>query len=119
MIDIQLDQGHDIELINGDMILVKDANEVTQSVKIRILTLYLEWYFNATLGIRWFGENGMFDPKTSVQEKEFRIKKVILSAPGLQSIIFFNFSVDPINRGAYIEFTATTIYGKIEIEVTV
>ena len=119
MIDIQLDQGHDIELINGDMALVTEANEVTQSVKIRLLTLYLEWYFNVTLGIRWFDENGMFDPKTSIQEKEFRIKKAILSAPGLQSLTFFNFSVDPINRGAYIEFTATTIYGMIDIEVTV
>ena len=47
------------------------------------------------------------------------IKTEILKAPGLRSLVFFNFSIDPINRGAYIEFTANTIYGQLEIEVTV
>lgn len=119
MIDLRLDESHDLQLVNGDLVLSRNADEVIQNVKIRLLTMRYEWAFNPLLGIQWIDSGGMFDPKVPQREKELAIRETILTTPGVLQMTAFEFQVDPINQAAQVDFTARTIYGEIDLEVTI
>ena len=64
------------------------------------------------LGVPWF--NGMFAMEMTLREKENVLKNAILNTFGVNNLINFEFGLDPINKGASVEFEADTIYGIIE-----
>lgn len=119
MIDLKLTAAHDLERVGGDLVLVSGAEEVIQNVKIRLLTMKFEWIFNVELGTRWIDSGGMFDAAVPQREKELVLRRVILETPGVLRLNSFLFRVDNTNRAAVVEFSAQTIYGLIETEVTI
>jgi hypothetical protein len=110
--DLYLTPQHDLLIQNGDLQLITEAEEVPQNVKIRILFIQTEWVFDYTLGVPWFDE--MFNTTTSKVQKEANIKKAILGSSGVREITEFSFGIDPINRGALVEYTANTIFGTVQ-----
>jgi hypothetical protein len=110
--DIALDANHDIVIEPDDINLIQDEFEVLQSVKIRLLFIQTEWIFDYTRGVPWFDE--MFDVATSKAQKEKNIKVAILNTQNVRQITEFNFGVDPVNKGALVEYSANTTYGPIE-----
>jgi hypothetical protein len=119
MIDLKLNGAHDLEKVGGDLVLVTGAEEVAQNVKIRLLTMKYEWIFNTFLGVQWISSGGMFDPRVPKREKELTLRRVILETPGVLKLRSFLFRVDNANRAAVVEFTASTVYGLIEMEITI
>lgn len=118
MIDLKLTAAHDLAREGGDLVLISGAEEVIQNVKIRLLTMKYEWVFNVELGTQWLDSGGMFDPQVPQREKELVLRRVILETPGVLRLNSFLFRVDNVNKGALVEFSANTIYGVIETEVT-
>jgi hypothetical protein len=119
MIDLKLNAAHDLERVGGDLVLVRGAEEVIQNVKIRILTMKYEWTFNTYIGTQWIDSGGMFDPKVPKREKDLTLRRVILETPGVLQLNTFLARIDNVNRGAAIGFSAQTVYGLIETEVTI
>jgi hypothetical protein len=110
--DLQLTPQHDLYIQDGDLQLVTEGREVVQACKIRVLFIQTEWVFDYTLGVPWFDE--MFDTTTSKLQKDKNIKVAILGTLGLRELTEFSFGIDPVNRGALIEFTANTVFGTIQ-----
>jgi hypothetical protein len=115
--DILLSQSQDLVITNGDLALVTEGLEVTQSAKIRILHILGEWVFDYTLGVDWFGV--MFSTSTSTIEKKGEIQKALTGTTGLRRLLSLDFSVDSINRAAQVDFTADTDFGALSTELTI
>jgi hypothetical protein len=116
-IDLKLNDDWDLDLVDGDLVLIQDRPEVLQSVKIRLLFIKFEWAYDFTLGIPW--GHGMFDVRVPRVKKEHYLKEGIIETLGVRALTAFEFNIDREENGAFVAFTAETIYGPIEGEVTV
>jgi hypothetical protein len=116
-IDLKLNDNWDLDLVDGDLVLIEDRAEVIQSVKIRLLFMQLEWAFDFTLGVPW--GNGMFDIRVPRIKKEAYLKDAITQTLGVRALTSFEFNIDREENGAFVAFTAETTYGPVRGEVTV
>ena len=119
MIDLALDENHDVGLSGGDLTLIRDGLEVAQSGKIRLLTIVGEWFLDVTLGLDWLDKTGrgLFSVASSLEMKEAEIKRIIRGTPGVEDLESFVFGVNPFQRVATVEFRALTVYGSIEVGI--
>jgi hypothetical protein len=113
--DLKLDSSHDIVVTSGDLELATESTEVAQSCKIRLLLWQGEWILDFTEGVNWIDD--IFDVSTSYEQKNSIIKAAILGAEHVESIIEYEFSMDYVNKGAQIDFTATSEFGDVVVEV--
>jgi len=116
-IDFELAENHDLSLVEGDLVLTRDRPEVLQSVKIRLLFIRFEWAYDAFIGIPWATD--MFDIRVPIVKKEAYVKDGITQTVGVRALLEFEFNIDRENHGAFIAYTAETVYGPIEQEVTI
>ena len=114
-IDLKLNENYDLDIVDGDLVLVSGADEVAQSAGIRLLHIQAEWYYDYTLGIPWL--DNMFTVATSYEQKTKIIKDTIMGTPGVNQILTFNFGIDPVLHEALIEFTADTDFGIVSLKV--
>jgi hypothetical protein len=115
--DIKLTQAQDISIANGDIELITEGAEVTQSAKIRILHIRGEWVFDYTLGVDWFGI--MFSTESSYLQKKAELQRAIAKTPDLRRLLSFDFAVDSIERAAQVDFEADTNFGPISTDLVV
>lgn len=109
-IDFLLNSNHDMYWDGKDFAIVSGLAEVAQAAKIRILFIQAEWVFDITKGLPWFDE--MFSTAFSYERKRQWLLDTIAQTRGVKNIIEFKFDVDPINRGALVEFEALTDNGE-------
>ena len=117
MIDKALDENNDLAFDGSDFLLVKDAAEVIQSCSIRLRFVQTEWVFDFTMGIPWLDE--MFATEISYERKRQWLVETIQKTIGVNRLIEFKFDIDPVNRGALVEFQAETIYGIANGSITI
>ena len=110
-IDLQLNNFHDLDIENGDCLLVEDANEVPQSFKIRVLQMTGEDLLNVTAGVPWVEE--WFKQKTQSYRRENIIRNVLATTQGVKNIRRFDYAIDPINRSGLLTFEAQTDFDAI------
>ena len=116
--DIKLGSGGNFVTTDGDYEAVTGVAEVAQAVNFALLTIRGESAYDVNLGVRWF--DVMFNTNVSLSEKEFEIRGVILSTPGVETLDSLVFEVDPVIRTARINYTVTTTFGVAsDIEVTI
>lgn len=114
-IDLKLNENYDLDIQNGDLVLVSDGDEVAQCAGIRLLTIQGEWFFDYTKGLPWF--DNLLTTTTSYEQKVQLIKKAIRETPGVNRILTFSFGIDRENHKAEVEFEADTIYGIVSLKV--
>jgi len=112
-IQIALDKNNDIiKLDGGGIARVSDGRYTIQLVKNRLLTVLGEWLLDPTIG--WLQSSDLKkDP--DLFDLEFRARKIILGTVGVQKIE--TFSMELSQRTLTVTFTATTIYGGIDLTV--
>lgn len=115
--DILLDEDNDLFFDGRDFQLVKEFLEVVQSASIRFRFIQTEWVYDFTMGIPWLSE--MFATDISYERKRQWLVETLQKTIGVNKIKEFKFTIDPVNRGALVEFIANTIYGTIEGSVTI
>jgi hypothetical protein len=114
-VDIQLNQTtHDLEILNGDIVLVDGVEEVAQRIKIELMNIRGEWFRDVNHGADWYkllsksGNKGLIDAQ---------VKTIILSDKDILSIINYNSVANKTNLNIY--FTANTKFGEvINVEAT-
>jgi len=115
MIDLKLNDYHDLDLSNGDLQLIAKGEEVVQSAKIRLLIIRGEWQYDLMLGVPWF--DMMFRTAYSLRQKTDFLRKIVLDTIGARRILEFEFGVDQLNRGSLIRMEIETEYGVVSGEV--
>ena len=114
--DLRLtDEPYDLAIVDGDLQLVDGREEVIQAVTIAVLAIQGEWEYDFTNGIPWLVD--MFDINYPQVRKEAHLKDAILKVENVLSVDRLIYTVDPVNKGAYVAFEARTTFGPITVEI--
>lgn len=106
----------DLKLIDGDLVLTSDADTrgthyVLQSVMQRLRMQRGEWFLNQTLGVPYLQQ--IFAKNPDIAQIEDTLRQVILSTPGVLSILRFETLFTRANRLLGISFSAETTSGVV------
>ena len=120
MIDEKLDTGsHDLAFVGYDNVLIDGAEQVLQSVKMRLLTVFGEVFSDSTLGnIDLTGMQGSTGVKQLVDAYNMA---TIKDTPEVRSLDFYESTLNS-DRVLSVTFRASSIYGPIAVnnfEVTI
>lgn len=109
-IDLKFTDDHDLEIVDGDLVLTDEGAEVAQRVKDRILTIKGEWFGDRTYGVPWFDD--MFRMATSQANRRKIIYDIIAGTEGVKSVDALVF--DQEDHECLIDARITTIYATSE-----
>lgn len=118
MVDIKLDTTtHDLIddagnlLGTNDLTLVSDEAEYYQNLKIRLLTIFGEWFLDTTEGVKYFEEIWVKNP--NLNNIAALLKATILETENTVSIVDFTITLHPTTRILEITFTVQSTYGTV------
>lgn len=118
MKDLLLDPvTHDLVVTNYDLAMVSDADQVRQSVKMRLLTIFSEWFLDTRVGINYFEVVCTKNPNISLIDSI--MKTTIIETVGVLELLSYKSELDRANRSLSITFEANTIYGNINLSLGV
>lgn len=107
MIDIKLDDNHDIVFDPYDLALVSGAEALRQRLKQRLLLFRGEWFLDIDAGVPYFEDVFIKQPRRNVLESAF--KREILGDPEVTSLTAFELGFTD-ERTLTLNFTVQTIY---------
>jgi hypothetical protein len=102
---------HDLEYTAYDCALISDVAQVMQSIKIRLLWIFGEWFRDTRRGVPFFQDEFTKGDHALV---ESLLKATILETPEVRNLLSFSTTYDAENRKYTVEFSADTIYGTAE-----
>lgn len=88
---------------------------VAQAVKTRLGLIQGEWFLDVNAGTPY---NTEILGHGTVSKYDFAIQNVIINTQGVLKIIDYASGVDPSTRKAQISCTIDTIYGQVQLQVT-
>lgn len=107
MIDFKIDLiTGNLVIENGDFVLVRDADEVAQSLKIRLKMAVGNWFLDNRIGVDYFGK--ILKKNASEQEISTELRRVIQETQGVKGIL--SYSQTRLNRHLVVNFSVSTIY---------
>lgn len=107
MIDIKLDDSHDIVFDQYDLALVTGQEALRQRIKQRLLLFRGEWFLDIDAGVPYFEDVFIKQPRRNILESAF--KREILADPEVTRLSAFDLGfVD--ERTLTLNFTVQTIY---------
>ena len=108
MIDLKLNDSHDLEMVNGDFVFRGDGATVAQNFKIRFLTRLGEWHQNPMqFGLDWdviYAANVPMELKTSF------LREMVLEDPDVESIIRMDIYKNEREMRLLVDLAVKTIY---------
>jgi len=121
--DILLAQpAHDLALVGGDLVIATLAQEIAQSIKIRLLTILGEWYLDDTIGfidvINMTGAGQPVGVKASTSQARLdnmrnRLRDAVLTTPGVATIDRVTLGYQRSTRQVALTFAATAVTGDV------
>lgn len=108
---------HDLVITNYDLSLVSDAGQTRQAVKMRLLTIFSEWFLDTRVGIRYFDVVCTKNPDLSLIDSI--MKATIVETPGILELLSYRSELDKTRRTLTVTFEANTIYGSINLSLGV
>ena len=118
MKSLALNSNHDIEIINGELVFVDDADEVAQAVKTRLLFFFSEWPWAVNEGVPWFEQIFIKNPDFTLVESV--LKTEIIETEGVVELFSFDLDFDRRNRGLKIEnLIIRSNFGLINTEISI
>jgi hypothetical protein len=110
--DLKLKIDNDLDIVNGDLVLVDVSRyAIIQELNIRLGFYLDEWFLDTTAGIPYL--QYIFQKGASLQTINGLFQKEILATAGVNNIIDFNIIFDNDNRIFTLDFKVDTIYGVI------
>jgi len=112
MTDIALNAvTHDLQICDGDLLLIDQRDRVAQQIKIRLLFFRGEWFLDTEEGVPYFQE--IFKKPGDQLIVEARIKEAILEVPGVTGIKSLELDYDEQRRCLGVVGNVASIYGNI------
>lgn len=113
MLDIALDNSHDIKTSNLDIALVDKAEQVRQQLLIKLRLWTGEWFLDIEFGTPYL--QSVLGKQLTLSGAVAAIRKSILEVDGVRSLVTFSYRFDNAARKLNITFEADTPYGIIEV----
>lgn len=108
--NFKLKDDHDLDLSTGNLVLIEGTDERRQQLLVRLSTFKREWFLDRRIGIDYFGQILIKNPKTNVVVSTFR--KAILSVDGITAVNDLQVVLGP-TRNLLVDFVAQTVEGPI------
>ena len=115
MISLGLDANNDINVVNGSIKRVTDAEQVVQAVRTNLLTYRGEWFLDTRIGVPYFEKVFVKPFNRPVVEAE--LQRTITQTPGVEELLTFELTFDRVTRKASVSFSAVTTFGNIQSEL--
>jgi hypothetical protein len=113
MSDLQLNSSTwDLEIQNGDFVLIEDKEALQQFLKQRLQTFLGEWFLDSSKGVPYFEEILVKRPQFEAVDSIFKTQ--ILQTPGIINLESFEFDYDGPTRALSLSFRAQSIEGVID-----
>jgi hypothetical protein len=117
MIDLGLaNDTHDLIIKDLDLVLIDGIDQIAQNLNITLRFFLGEWYLDTTVGIPYYQYFFIKNPN-QIQVDSF-LMNAIYDTPGVTNITAYASKYSAPGREYSVEFTASTIAGDTEIEVT-
>lgn len=114
MIGRALDSNNDLIIEDGSLKLVRDAAEVVQHVRTRLLFYKGEWFLDTLTGVPYYQE--IFTKPANLGNTESILKSTIIQTPGIEQLT--NFAMDYQGgsiRNLGVTAKAETVFGDVTI----
>ena len=98
----------DLELVEGDLVLVAGAEGVASDLRSRLQTFAGEWFLDTSIGLPYFAE---FEAKASLLRLEEMFRGAILETPGVARLESLTLSKS--GRTLSVRFRAITDLGAL------
>lgn len=108
---IDLDFG-DVEIVNGDLVLVTGVDEIQQNVLQNLKTFLGEWFLDNTIGVPYFQQILIKNPDQS--KIDAIIQNTIADTPGIIQLLTYSSTIDTKNRSLSISFKALSTSGVVD-----
>lgn len=92
---------NDLEIVNGGLRVVTDAEAIGQHARQRLSCFMGEWFLDAEVGVDWFGR--IFGGRPNLLPLgEAMAKRCLLTTPGVTAVTEIRTEFDQANRGMQI-----------------
>ena len=113
MLDIALDNSHDVKTGNLDIVLVDKAEQVRQQLLIKLKLWRGEWFLDTEFGTPYLQQ--ILGKQLTLSGALAALRKSILEVEGVRQILSFSYKFNNSTRKLEVEFTADTPYGIVEV----
>lgn len=112
MYDIALSAAtHDLVIIDGDLLLIDNAERVAQQIKIQLKSFLGEWFLDTTYGMPYWERILVKNPNQSQIRNIFRQK--ILAVDDVTAVTSLSLAIDKRERALTVNYEAATAYGLV------
>jgi len=101
-------------IVNGDLVLTKDADAIKQHLTQRLKMFSGEWFLDLTEGVPYFQNILIKNPNPDVVDG--LLKEEILSTPGVDELLSFNLDYDASLRKLTVDFSVRVLDTIIDFE---
>jgi hypothetical protein len=100
---------HDLLIVNGDLMLIDDAERIAQQIKITLKFFLCEWFLDTSKGVPYLEYVLVKNPNMNHIRAIFREK--ILDVPGVTGLSKIELSHDRKARALSVNYEAETTTG--------
>lgn len=97
---------HDLALVDGTLVLCKDARAICQHVEARLRLFLGEWFLDQREGVPYFQDVFIKDPNIPLVKS--LLSNVVSGTPGVVTITEAAFEFDPDERRLYYTLSFMT-----------
>lgn len=109
--DLAIDTVEDLLIVDGELVFVRDAEAIAQSVRMRLATWLGETPYNTLAGVPYL--QVIFSPNTTKTAVLFILQQQVLATPGVISCQL-DCTLDSQTREIAITGSVTSINGPID-----
>ncbi len=102
-------ESNDLIILNGDLILIDNAERVAQQIAITLRFWYGEWFLDTTDGTPYLEHILVKSP--NIAHIRQILSERIKSVEGVRSLISMDLRYDKVRRTLDVEYSADTNYG--------
>lgn len=115
MLDLLLDQNHDLDTSALDLSLVDGAARVKQQLLIKLKLWRGEWFLDTEFGTPYLPD--VLGKQLTISGAVAAIRKSILEVDGVFKLVEFNYTFNRQTRLLAVDFVAQTPEGLIEVSL--
>lgn len=124
MADLSLDLSNktsptfkDLLLVNGDLVLTKDANplgtdNIQQNILQRLAFIQGEWFMDNTYGVPWYQQ--ILTKSPDLSKIDTILQNTIIKTPGVTQLLSYSQTLNRQARTLSVSFSCMTTNGKVD-----
>ena len=113
MLDIRLNNDHDLDVSSLDLSLVDKAEQVRQQLLIKLRLFTGEWFLDTEFGTPYL--QSVLGKQLTLAASIAAIRKSILEVEDVTNIVELSYNFSAQTRRLSVNFTVSTPYGNIEV----